>query len=1366
MKKIMLDKKREELIDFIRSQMIGPGGCQYRFGVDGIEDGEEVLNTTPGSIYSTAILFPEKIVDDTAESQEDNNELGSSQTISATNDDNVEGLIEQSDLDTGNVDGEDSFTMARRFPTTIAISCCLNEDCDLNKDVDIRITGRYYTKISGHEKQITYIQLENAEVDFVKNFIVSSDTLKNRFKIKDNKLYINFTSTDAKSVFIEIQDCDQTEAKTISEEISKAWGNQILSNVKAEHLYLSTCRNNLYKFLSSDMIQCDIYNDVFAFINKIGRMEQVLNFLKDLTHIYYNSGYGFWKSHKIDKRIRLSEIDFNKGRRTYSPEIPGCTDLKVKITNTLSLSVLLQLTKDYRNRDNKKKYFKVMLQNSSEKFVETVKNHYTIVNEELNKLCIFDAKIEVHSDKLAPYRFGGNYQDPAKEDDKLKFLYRNIQDYAIGNLCSVDWEKVEKPTKVWTEFLPIYDLPDVEPVPRNKYAEWSEEGDSKMPPMFIEDSRAQNFHWLSTFSDATSDEIRNKLTEFVEKYKEWITKSRESNSTDDEIQNAFIDYTLEQCQADRDRMLGNIERILSDDNHLWSFRLMNSAMLMQIWHNNDHYSLVRDEKLTPDFYEDKGCNYKWRPFQLAFILLNLDGIIRRSDDNRWEKRNELVDLVWFPTGGGKTEAYLGIIAFTIINRRRTCGDAGTTAIMRYTLRMLANQQFLRALKLILALDQIRIWGNDNNEYCLGSDPVSIGLFVGGGSLPNQYENPQTNHPEPDKYLVDAARLWNNRRDGDTNITNIPIDRCPWCGEPLVWGNRGVYNRGGKRLNHFHCSNDRCTFHNYLPTQLCDELIYADPPTLLFGTVDKFAQLARKVHEPDNTSTFKTIRQDSRRLFGKGLNVRKPELIIQDELHLLLGPLGSAVSLFEAAIDQLCTNEENVNGRTLYVRPKIISSTATTRNTAIQIRALYDRDVNIFPKSGVDYDDSFFAFYRRENKNDNVEWISKRRYLGIMPTGRTQMLTQIRLASILFVHRALFERDHWKCDINDEAYNFAADNYYSIVSYFNSLKEVGKTDAQYPYEFIKYLQRLYRRVIGYAGMLDCLYADENCLTKTELTGRLNGAQIVANQKLVERSFSVDKRLNHFEGGVLVRGITPPDFILATNMISVGLDVSRFNTIIMNSMPRNIAEYIQASSRVARSEKGLVITLHNPFAARDVSHFEKYIEFHKKMYYYVEPISITPFSSQSAEKYLPLYLGTMLRHTHQDFVNNDSANNIQNIDVTNLHDRLMTYFNERLNRSNSIKCRDQELTKRLKEIFDDRNRDFIEGFIEQALHAWNILANNSLWFYDNSARRERPENFLYVETEEYDDIKDDSMWIVPNSLRIVDPEAVIKIKNNYN
>lgn len=1378
----LIDTKRDELEQFIKEQMIGPGGCVGRFGKNGLDDGQEVLNTTPGSVYNTAILFPEKGKgdDDRGQDQEENN----GQEDADVDPVNTEKTgTDDRDKDNGNFDHDDDFSFEHRFPNAMAISCCLNENVDLNHDVNIRITGRYYRKIEGDNRETVYISIPNNRLDILSKHLNSDEEFLNYFTLKEGRLYTSIDNRKtATTVSEDVKELNKNWARYILNNVHKTeWGEGLFENVSEEHLLLSVCRRKLFDKLKDRNTDPKHAQTIKELIDKIGQYEQSIQDMQDLVDLYYGNNYGFWESRPVDWSVDLSQIPFYNNWRSYTPSKQNCGGLIHPVdtynrnisgrncTIQMSLSLLLQITKDNRNQTNQKKYFKVMLKNSTTPFVETQQNHYTIVNEELNKSCFFGMKIELESEFLVPYKKEQGYQNVNKEEDRLKFLYRNIYDYGVGHLCSVDWDKVNH-NKVWSEFLPTYDVPDVEFTPRNKRENWVQEVVDDticiVPPPFLNNNNCLSLHRLSTFSDVNDDDIRNDLREFVGKYQEWINLLPDHNQGNAQY-GEFAQYTKEQCQIDCNRMSENISYILRDDENLHIFRLMNSAMLMQMWHNKDNYGQIR-LPIWPDFYLNKGTNYMWRPFQLAFILLNLDGITQRNDDPNWERRNEFVDLVWFPTGGGKTEAYLGIIALTIINRRRKYGEraGGTSAIMRYTLRLLATQQFERALKLILALDQIRIWGNNINypNYNIGEEPVSIGLFVGKGSLPNTYNKLNT-----------MATDWNRRYMNDV-ITNIPLDKCPWCGGDLTWSTRcgGREYRYRGFASQFNCQTKNCTFNTQrLPVQLCDEQIYTDPPTLLFGTVDKFAQLARKV-----STRRDSIKNDSRRLFGvgEGIDYLTPDLIIQDELHLLLGPLGSAVSLFEAAIDQLCTRTiTNSENQELKVRPKIISSTATTRNTELQIRALYDRGINIFPKSGVDYDDSFFAFYKRQRIGNNEEWISKRRYKGVLPTGRTQMLMQLRLAAILFVHRAKFEKEYWQDGVNDDLYNSAADNYYSIISYFNSLKEVGKTDAQYPYEFTKYLQRLYLRVMGHCGLLDCFYADENTLSSEELTGRLSGPQVVATLDKVQREFDVNHRLPHHDpddNNVIVSGITPPDYILATNMISVGIDVDRFNTIIMNSMPRNIAEYIQASSRVARKYKGLVLTSHNPYRVRDTSHYERFIEFHEKMYYYVDPISITPFSNKAIEKYLPLYLATIIRHRFANLQNNrprqnerPDANNIVN-NAQQVIDNLKVYFKDRKNRTQGITNADSELETMLMNLLNDNMFDAIDRFIDDAIHQWENLANKlqDLWYYNDNPNRIHNDN-LFSDVEEYDDTRNNSYWTVPNSLRIVEPEAVLKIQNLY-
>lgn len=700
---------------------------------------------------------------------------------------------------------------------------------------------------------------------------------------------------------------------------------------------------------------------------------------------------------------------------------------------------------------------------------------------------------------------------------------------------------------------------------------------------------------------------------------------------------------------------------------------------------------------------------------------------------------------------------------------------GTAAIMRYTLRLLTMQQFQRATLLIMALELIRRW----KIFDLGEEPITIGMWVGNDSLPNKLiHNP--NDRNKDSLLAEFEKL----NKGDKN--KIPLDSCPWCGANIIGETTldsdrtsSVYQQN--RL-HLKCSNNsKCTFsfgkgrashrkdfQDSIPVCLSDETIYQHPPALLFGTVDKFAQLAHKVNGNNNGRNA-----DSRRIFGKGnWETGKPQngylppaLIIQDELHLLLGPLGSAVALFESAIDQLCTMEDGT-------RPKIISSTATTRNTQLQIAALFDRKVNLFPKPGVECDDSFFAFYRRkyDNKEKRGEqYLSRRKYIGVLPTGRTQIWMQMRLAAILMTHRAIFELNELgeNSPIDFEQYKDfenAMDFYHTTISYFTSLKEVGKTQSQVQTYILKEIRRVFSRVVRPQKLMHSLYT-YGPIQESELTGRLSGEEVKSELKNVETKWNAKNRFAKLQDNEVVKSKIPPEFVVATNMISVGIDVSRFNTIIMNSMPRNTAEYIQASSRVARNDYGLVLTVHHPFRARDVSHYEKFIEFHEKMYSYVEPISITPFTPKAVERYMGLYLATMIRHRTR-FVERNAANEISTLSATELNhiiNKLIQYFEHR-------KERLTQFDKLTSNLLKDKNIIQIRIWIEEAFKEWGDLKNGLeretvLMFNNkrNTQNQKTRQEQLYVNIEEYEGNIHSKKWQVPMSLRVIEPEAAIKINS---
>ena len=768
-----------------------------------------------------------------------------------------------------------------------------------------------------------------------------------------------------------------------------------------------------------------------------------------------------------------------------------------------------------------------------------------------------------------------------------------------------------------------------------------------------------------------------------------------------------------------------------------------------------------------------GVSAGWRAFQLAFILLNLDGIF--DDTNTNEKRNDLVDLVWFPTGGGKTEAYLGLISLTILHRRMHHGNTGggTAAIMRYTLRLLTLQQFQRASKLIIALELMRR-GHASFGQNLGVEPIRIGLYVGDNQLPNRTGD----------LIQEFQRL------NQGNPSKIPFEKCVCCGESII-GLETILHANNNNYNHnigrLECKNNKCAMHipndfeedtrpdmGFFPFLLSDEAIYQHPPSLLFGTVDKFAQLAHKI---DNSNNNDGRQKDSRRLFGRGnweaykpsQGYLPPDLIIQDELHLLLGPLGTGVALFESAFEQLCTRVDGT-------KPKIISSTATTRNTELQIEALFNKNLSIFPKPGIDCDDSFFGMYKREYKPEltkGYKYASNRRYIGVLPTGRTQVWMQMRVDALCLAHRALFElennlHDTITPDFTDELTR--AQNYYhSVVSYFNSVKEVGRTQAQVQTYILKETRKVLNRSMRSQKLLKSIYATKDKLVEAELTGRLSGEEVKKELARVESDWSPNRfpiEEIDYEGKVWIKqqyNITP-EFVVATNMISVGLDVSRFNTIVMNSMPRYTAEYIQASSRVARNDLGLVLTIHHPFRARDLSHYEKFIEFHEKMYSYVEPISITPFTQKSVDKFMPLYVATIVRHFFVEFANRNTANNITQMDVDLIKNRCISYFEIRQTRL------EIHHNKAIRELLSENDLNYIREWIGSAISNWLNGKNISnaddleLVFKNANVGRADGEADLYSPLNNLN-IKDyQQKWQVAMSLRNIEPTAVIHI-NRY-
>lgn len=392
------------------------------------------------------------------------------------------------------------------------------------------------------------------------------------------------------------------------------------------------------------------------------------------------------------------------------------------------------------------------------------------------------------------------------------------------------------------------------------------------------------------------------------------------------------------------------------------------------------------------------------------------------------------------------------------------------------------------------------------------------------------------------------------------------------------GRWGYFYESRPKHFYYQCPQAGCRFHSSeIPVMVIDEEIYKNPPTLLIGTVDKFAMM--------------TWKEEVNKFFGADEQHRGPELIIQDELHLISGPLGSIVGLYETAIDYICNNYG-------HVKPKIIASTATIRRAKSQCAALYNRDTRQFPPPGIDAEDSYFA------RNDVIEHEKGkygRCYVGVMASGKNQVSTEVTtISDLLQLIKILKAPDAVK------------DTYWTLTAYFNSLKDLGQCESLVAddiknnlYQFAHRLQTKPRYI---------------CKLR-ELTSRVKTNQL--NQIFKELE---DIRYHSSEG----EKTYPVDIVLSSNMLSVGVDIARLNILLMVNQPKLNSEYIQATSRVGRSSPGLVLTLYNQGRSRDQSYYEQFKSFHEAYYRFVEPTGATPFSKPARDRALHAVLVAIMRN----------------------------------------------------------------------------------------------------------------------------------------
>ncbi len=714
--------------------------------------------------------------------------------------------------------------------------------------------------------------------------------------------------------------------------------------------------------------------------------------------------------------------------------------------------------------------------------------------------------------------------------------------------------------------------------------------------------------------------LRRGVEPLLIAYTAWIATQRRKVPTLSPARRVTAESLLLEAERALARIQEGVETLGSDPVALEAFRIANKAMAMAA------------RKARPNDAP------KWRLFQFAFVMLNLAG----TTDPKHQDRDR-VDLLFFPTGGGKTEAYLGVAAYVMALRRlrgqgRPDKGAGVAVLLRYTLRLLTLDQLRRASQLICALELQR----RQQPERLGPHRFSIGLWVGRKATANRLEDVAKSL----RQLRGTGRVF-------TGPPPVPLATCPWCNTPLVPDSFELVPDGkNAKALLVGCANDACEFafradpnapehRDGLPLVVVDEHLYQELPTIVVGTVDKFASLPWRGAVGMLFGHAKA--EDTWGFLGEHERIPKeatplpdgllpPELIIQDELHLISGPLGTMVGLYETAIDALCRDRVGYG-------PKIMASTATARRATEQIRAVFGRPiVHLFPPQGLDDGDTFFAEMDTSPEKTRV-------YIGVAAPGRNVKVLAARTYTALLAA----SQKHWSAAGAAGAKN-PGDTYMTLVAYFNALKELGGAQRLVLEDVAQRTDRMARR-----RPLDeersAHFADRRLgFDVLELTSRQTTDEIAQAIDRLNGPFGVGKNSKN-------------DVLLASSMISVGVDIGRLGLMVVNGQPRTTAEYIQASSRVGRETPGLVVTAYNLFKPRDRSHYERFTAYHESFYREVEASSVTPFSTRAVDRGLAGVVVSLIRHLGPRMAPSESVQRIRATELEPLEARVIELLTQR-------------------------------------------------------------------------------------------------------
>ena len=1254
--------KRDFIASEIKKRIIGPGYTEGVFACKS-DASDEILDNRPIVMYTGGILYPQKsneaddisdvdddyVIDDMQTTNDDEESL--SGDVDNTNADDVD----DTDSESSRIDKESNqldLGIADRAdfkPSHIGIIFCVSEE---TQSIDVDVKYGIYHVIDNSKKEDNSI-LENVRVklgrcsmeqlkdtfsyyDAYPNILTEiklfgAQKMEDLFFVDENNLTISprriFKRVDAqthKDIYLQASSFPDIPRNKVARLLTKLFNNPTKSldlPVGLDWSAVSKAIKEIEKLPSlGSLLQNNGWNNIISNLSydNENRNVRITNGAFNIPENENLSSILFVddpvKNHLLP--LLLQYRYFHREQKilqTYSLPLDKKPEPYLLPDSNDSLRIHWKTMLRVDHNGKRHKYVQILLENAKKK-----------TKRQLAEDFIHQAELKVSSPGILSYSEPHRSSIADKEYDVNEILYSDINIYAKGVNCGAKWKITENTREVMTTYTPSQLAVAFNP-------------ESNISSI----SDACDVFDLTIWSELHKDEILNRFRAIADAYKAWHENQEVLADS-----NGVLNDTLNEQKEFIERFNDNIDYLDSNEAAYRCFQIANTAMYIQMVISRDSY--FKKNRDLSEFTDNSSFNdttlwnrfasgnskQKYRPFQLAFLLMN----VRSTFENKDPYRNDDVDLIWFPTGGGKTEAYLALTALTIAHRRLVSpNDDGISVVMRYTLRLLTAQQFERASFLICALEYLRRHINDNN-YSLGNSPITIGMWIGKASSPNKYDDLKQG-----KYRR-FVRYLNGQPTDSSSANPFPISYCPWCGCKMITpGMNGRFINGYDRLSErycgvIHCINNACTFQDTLPIMYIDEQLYNTPPTLLFATVDKFAQL-----KDEKTG----------RLFGlRNNNRRSPDLIIQDELHLISGPLGSLVGMYESMIEEVCT-EHDENGQIIR-RPKIIASTATTRNTQRLIKQLYARNVRSFPVSGVRYNDNFFSEALPKSE-------SKRLYMGIAPTGHSASELEIRSIAAQIIAKELLIVSELKCegvDLNNvtevteylldgqESSPLKAefDDYWTLVLYYNNLKSLGRAHSRIGQE-IKSNAESMRRYLDEYPSLDFICRNFHQRTE-EFTSRQESSRIKELLVDAEARTSLVKDNNY-----RIRVTSNMDIVQATNMISVGIDIARWNTMMIIGQPLTTAEYIQSSSRVGRTVDGLVINLYNPLRTRELSFYENYLPYHEAFYKHVEPLMATTFTEQTINKLVTnlylCYMGAVKGYTKNSDVTDNDKEELKNL-----------------------------------------------------------------------------------------------------------------------